>query len=211
MASRDTRARLEERAARYGLTLDATFVPHLITYYELLQRWNRTINLTALRDSDEAIDRLLLEPLAAARHLPAAGHFLDVGTGGGSPAIPLAIALSPSTVTMVESKGRKAAFLREAIRELELPGARVEEGRVEDLASRVDLREQATLISVLAVKLDQELVDGLTGFLSSRGLIAFFLAAGADVPFHHPHLRDVNSFPLLDPAHGRLALLQRVI
>ena len=74
--------------------LDESLASSLVTYYELLARWNRKINLTSLEDPDEAIDRLLLEPVIAARHLsPAVVNVMDVGSGGGSPALPLALAL----------------------------------------------------------------------------------------------------------------------
>ena len=94
--------------------MDPTIEPKLVTYLELLWKWNRKINLTAILEPEMAIDRLLLEPLAAAAHLPAGGMLADLGSGGGSPAIPLALALSPSKLLMVESRSRKASFLREA-------------------------------------------------------------------------------------------------
>ncbi len=72
MAPRDFQTRLVRRAAKAGLFPPDDLVTALAEYYELLSRWNRKINLTALSDPDEAIDRLLLEPLAAARHLPRA-------------------------------------------------------------------------------------------------------------------------------------------
>jgi len=63
-----------------------------VKYYELLERWNRTINLTSLRNRDAAMDRLLIEPIAASTFLPNRPRLMDIGSGGGSPAIPLAIA-----------------------------------------------------------------------------------------------------------------------
>jgi 16S rRNA (guanine527-N7)-methyltransferase len=99
-----------------------TVPPHaearLVTYFDLLFRWNQKINLTSLTNIDEAIDRLLLEPVAAARELAHSPSIIDLGSGGGSPAIPLALALSAPRLVMVESRSRKAAFLREAVREL---------------------------------------------------------------------------------------------
>ena len=69
MAARDFRTRLTRRASRAGVPLTDDLATALSAYYELLSRWNRKINLTALTDPDEAIDRLLLEPLVAATHL----------------------------------------------------------------------------------------------------------------------------------------------
>ncbi len=98
----------------------------LEAYFRLLTQWNAQINLTSLplnEPSDAAFDRLLVEPLAAARQIPDASQvWYDLGSGGGSPAIPLKIARPALKLTMIESKERKAAFLREAIRTVGLAG-----------------------------------------------------------------------------------------
>ena len=89
------RTRLTRRASKAGVFLPDDLAAKLVVYYELLERWNRKINLTSLEDLDQAIDRLLLEPVIAARHLPAGTEpldIMDVGSGGGSPALPLALA-----------------------------------------------------------------------------------------------------------------------
>ena len=79
------------------------------------------MNLTGLRvapDNDEAIDRLLIEPMLAAAHAGSARTMVDIGSGGGSPAIPFAlVAASQPVLTMVEVRERKSVFLREALRE----------------------------------------------------------------------------------------------
>jgi len=112
-------------------------VEKLETFYSLLYRWNQKINLTSIADPDEAIDRLLLEPLLAARHVPpSATRLMDIGSGGGSPAIPLKLALPHLHLTMVEAKVRKSAFLREASRQLGLTATDVETMRVEELLAR---------------------------------------------------------------------------
>jgi 16S rRNA (guanine527-N7)-methyltransferase len=127
--------RLSRRAASLNIEADEDLIARLASYFELLQRWNEKINLTSLGDTDESVDRLIMEPLAAARFLPRGGRLIDIGSGGGSPAIPLAIALRTSALTMVESRGRKAAFLREAVRTLGLTGS-VETDRAEAHAAR---------------------------------------------------------------------------
>src|ERR1700681_1711373 len=119
------RDRLLSRATQARLTVAASEIDQLEAYYHLLSRWNRTINLTALSLEplcDDTVDRLLIEPLAVAFHVPdsRAGWF-DLGSGGGSPAIPLKIVRPLLGLTMVEARARKAAFLREVIRDLALP------------------------------------------------------------------------------------------
>ncbi|MDR6841931.1 16S rRNA (guanine(527)-N(7))-methyltransferase RsmG [Pseudoxanthomonas sacheonensis] len=114
-----------------GLDTDA-LSPPLLAYLALLDRWNRTYNLTAIRDPREMVTRHLLDSLAM--HPFVENEALaDLGTGPGLPGIPLAIAKPGLQVTLVESNGKKARFLREAVRTLGLANARVAESRAEAL------------------------------------------------------------------------------
>ncbi|MET0892249.1 MAG: 16S rRNA (guanine(527)-N(7))-methyltransferase RsmG [Pseudoxanthomonas sp.] len=116
-----------------ALGLDAgTLAPALLAYLALLDRWNRTYNLTAIRDPREMVTRHLLDSLAMHACL-ADGSLADLGTGAGLPGIPLALARPGLQVTLVESNGKKARFLREAVRVLGLANARVAESRAEAL------------------------------------------------------------------------------
>lgn len=100
----------------------------LCAHRKLLDRWNRRINLTAIRDEKTIVKRHYGESVFLHRELPSVSSLVDVGSGGGFPGVPLAI-LRPSTeVVLVESKVRKAAFLREATRDLanvQVAGVRV--------------------------------------------------------------------------------------
>jgi 16S rRNA (guanine527-N7)-methyltransferase len=121
-----------------ALALDAdTLAPPLLAYLALLDRWNRTYNLTAIRDPGEMVTRHLLDSLAMHPFLGTPGdggvRMADLGTGPGLPGIPLAIANPRLQVTLVESNGKKARFLREAVRTLGLGNARVAESRAEAL------------------------------------------------------------------------------
>ena len=124
MSSREFQDRLARRARRAGLTIRPELGAQLEVYYRLLATWNEKINLTGLNLSEfgpESLDRLLIEPLVAASHVrPAVRSVLDIGSGGGSPALPLALALPDVTLLMVEAKTRKSVFLREALRALGL-------------------------------------------------------------------------------------------
>lgn len=116
-----------------AMQLDAALAPPLLTYLTLLDRWNRTYNLTAIRDPLEMVTRHLLDSLAMQPYLES-GTLADLGTGPGLPGIPLAIARPQLQVTLVESNGKKARFMREAVRQLGLGNARVAESRAEALA-----------------------------------------------------------------------------
>ena len=114
-----------------ALDLDAAaLAPPLLQYLALLDRWNHTYNLTAVRDPREMVTRHLLDSLAMHAYVED-GTLADLGTGPGLPGIPLAIAKRGLQVTLVESNGKKARFLREAVRTLGLSNARVAESRAE--------------------------------------------------------------------------------
>jgi len=168
--------RLSRRAKRARLVLRPDLPERLRIYFELLFRWNTKINLTSLSlDSpDEAIDRLLIEPLLAAHHISGAGtKLIDVGSGGGSPAIPLALATPRLTLVMVESKARKSAFLREALRHLEMAGA-VESSRFEELLTRAEFHEAFDFLSIRAVRTELRTFNSLQAFLRPGGRLLLF-------------------------------------
>ena len=147
----------------------------LVAYFDLLQRWNRTINLTTLGDSAEGIDRLLLEPVAAASHLPAGKRLLDLGSGGGSPAIPLALATGAARLAMVESRSRKAAFLREALRVLRLQ-ADVYTERVETLCLADDFATAWDVVSARGIRVDSSLLAAVSAAIRPDGTLALFVS-----------------------------------
>jgi 16S rRNA (guanine527-N7)-methyltransferase len=212
VGERDTRARLIRRAAKADLPLAGPLATRLSTFLELLFRWNRKINLTALRDADDAIDRLLLEPLAAARHLPpASGRLIDLGSGGGSPAIPLALARPDLDLTMVETKARKAAFLREAVRVLDVARALVETGRYEDLLAGGGHRGTYTALSVRALRVEAAALRDIAEFLGPDGIALLFRGpTGPDsLPDAGP-LTWVGTYPLLENLRSRVSLFRRV-
>jgi 16S rRNA (guanine527-N7)-methyltransferase len=94
-------------------------IEQLEKHFELLNRWNRVLNLTSLRKPEELVERHYCESLFLASHLPDGSlRIADVGSGAGFPGIPAAIAKPGSCVALIESHQRKAVFLREAIREL---------------------------------------------------------------------------------------------
>lgn len=102
----------------------------LLRYLRLLAKWNRTFNLTAIRDPIDMVSNHLLDSLAVLEHLPP-GSLADVGSGAGLPGIPIAIAEPGRAVTLNEASEKKSAFLRQATIELDLVNTRVKPGRVE--------------------------------------------------------------------------------
>jgi 16S rRNA (guanine527-N7)-methyltransferase len=185
MTSKAFRDRLSRRAKSAGLTLDASLFDSLEAYVRLLAKWNVKVNLTALPlddPTDDTFDRLLIEPLAAARLIDDAWTpWIDVGSGGGSPAIPLKLAKPALQLAMIESKARKAAFLREAVRELALARATVESVRFEDFAASPAIQGSAGLVTIRAVRLDRKLGKSVGSVLRVGGrLLAFRESAIAE-------------------------------
>ncbi len=123
-------------AGLQALQLDPALAEPLARYLALMLRWNTAYNLTAIRDPREMVTKHVLDSLAMAPFVGIAvgvPNLADLGTGAGLPGIPLAIAHPDLRVTLVESNGKKARFMREALRTLGLSNAEVAESRIEAL------------------------------------------------------------------------------
>ena len=208
---RDITGRVLQRAALAGLAIPESVLSRLTRYYDLLRRWNAKINLTSLSEPDEAIDRLLLEPLAASQHIPSGVRLIDLGSGGGSPAIPLALGCAASRLVMVESRGRKAAFLQEAVRHLELSDASVESRRFEDLSGNSQFRGAFDVVSIRAVRIERRTLETAAGFLAAGGLVALFRGLSGPIPQGDipPELTVDGTVSLPTQSMARLTLLRR--
>jgi len=215
LTSTEFHDRLSRRARRAGVSVGAELTARLETYYRLLTVWNTKMSLTGLtlaEASPETLDRLIVEPLVAAKYVPAtATRMLDIGSGGGSPAIPLALAVPRLRLMMVESKTRKAVFLREAIRALELPGASVATTRFEELLSRPDLHEAHDLVTVRAVRLEMRTLMALQAFAGPGGLLFLFRGSVTADPSETvtPPWSWRATYPLLESLRSRLVVLEK--
>jgi 16S rRNA (guanine527-N7)-methyltransferase len=158
-------------------------IEQLAQYFDILRRWNRKINLTALpldTLEDKTIDRLLVEPLNAARFLVhSSPPWVDLGSGGGSPAVPLKILVPSVPLTMVDSRARKAAFLREVAHELALPDVVVLNVRVE--AMLPDSAAKFGMISVRALRMDDDLLSVTRQLLVPGGRLLLFTRGSLSV------------------------------
>lgn len=164
-------------------------------YLNLLNKWNQVHNLTAVRDMEEQIPRHILDCLAVLPYLDDATTLADIGSGAGLPALMLAIMRPQMAVTALESNGKKAAFLREAVRVLALANVQVVAQRVEDWQAS----PQAVIISrALAaadrfIALTAHLGDGNSRWLLMKGREAETL----NVPGFAIHATYPLSVPLL--------------
>lgn len=211
MTSLEFRDKLARRARRAKAHLTIEMLGPLEAYFRLLAQWNAKINLTALpldQPTDETFDRLLVEPLAAARQLErmairfkpeSTPVWFDLGSGGGSPAIPLKIARPAFRLNMIESKERKSAFLREAVRMLSLADTSVLTTRFEDAVGDSLLVGTADLVTVRAVKTDGTLFETAASLLHEGGHLLMFRpghVAGPDpAGFHREHTAQLCDTP----------------
>ena len=130
MTSMNPAEQLAQGLAAMDIGLPAAAQHKLLDYASLLYKWNKTYSLTAMREADKAVSHHLLDSLAVLPFVPI-GRLLDVGSGGGLPGIPLAIARPELQVTLLDSNSKKTAFLQQAAIELALPNISVHCGRVE--------------------------------------------------------------------------------
>jgi|HubBroStandDraft_1064217.scaffolds.fasta_scaffold15216_3 16S rRNA (guanine527-N7)-methyltransferase len=147
-------------------SVDAETAGRFSEFCALLLRWNARMNLTAIRDEEGILSRHFVESIACARALPAGiATLLDFGSGAGFPGIPIALCRPEIAVTLAESQGKKAAFLREAVRTLGISVA-VHSGRAEALAQPFDC------VTLRAVDRMPEAVQAASALVAPAGWLA---------------------------------------
>ena len=114
-----------------GLNCTSQQIEQLLAYLEMLQRWNKAYNLTAIREPIQMVRLHLLDSLAIHPYVQGVKHIIDVGTGPGLPGIPLAILNPDINFTLLDSNGKKTRFLFQAINDLSLVNAKEINHRVE--------------------------------------------------------------------------------
>jgi 16S rRNA (guanine527-N7)-methyltransferase len=153
--------------------LSADQLSSVQTYLELLLKWNSKINLTAIREPTEIITRHFGESFFAARHLPIQFEqtAMDIGSGAGFPGLPLKIWNHELSLSLIESNHRKATFLREAVRALNLKKVDVVISRAEDV------RAQADLVTLRAVENFERILPVARRLTKPGGRIVLLIGA----------------------------------
>lgn len=128
-------ARLSAGVGQLGLSLDVAVLERLLAYADLLQKWNRVYNLSAIRADEDVITHHLLDSLAILPHLPVAARLADIGSGAGLPGLVLAIADPALQLSSVETVGKKTSFQQQVKIELGLPKVTIFHRRVEQLTA----------------------------------------------------------------------------
>jgi 16S rRNA (guanine527-N7)-methyltransferase len=180
---------------------------------ECIERWSKRLDLVGFHSRDERIRRYFAEPLAAAEWLAPAGssgEALDVGSGGGSPALPLAVARPSWRWTLVESRRKKCVFLEEAARTLGLDTVRVVSERIE----RLEGQGPVDAVTVRGVRMTKALLARASSWLRPGGRLLWFsglerLEAGLLELRSLPLVRTHGPLPLLAGERSALLVLER--
>jgi 16S rRNA (guanine527-N7)-methyltransferase len=158
------------------------------------------------------MDRLVTEAISGAKLVKATDRLaIDVGSGGGSPAVPLKIACSNLRMVMVESKVRKSAFLRDVVRQLGLLDAEVLTCRLEELLSRPDLAQSADVVTIRAVRAEARLWGQVHGLLKPGGRALWFHSASSAAAIQtHPLLALHSTHHVLPSLGSAVSVLKRL-
>ncbi len=198
---------LSEIVATLQIELTAAAQEKILAYLALLQHWNGTHNLTAIRDPREMMIRHIADSLAVQPFLTGQ-YFIDVGTGAGLPGIPLALALPDSHWTLLDSQGKKTRFLIQAKAELELTNITVVQARVETyiqqpLADGIITRAFSDLQDMVS-KTQHLLAPGgklwaMKGVYPTEELRDFAASSYQVHPLQVPHLAEARHLLCLTP------------
>jgi 16S rRNA (guanine527-N7)-methyltransferase len=140
-------ALLQDGASRLGERLSDESVARLLRFGEELLRWNARVNLTAITEPRDVLEKHFLDSLAITPEVRGASTLLDLGAGAGFPGIPLKIVLPELRVTLVDSVGKKVAFMKNAISRLGLIGARAIHARAEGWPEGEGLERAEVVVS----------------------------------------------------------------
>src|SRR5258706_4988006 len=157
--------------------LPEILLSQISVYLDFLLRWNARTNLTAIREPQEIVTRHFGESLFAAQQIPArssamtpAATLADVGSGAGFPGLPIKMWVSQLNVTLIESHQKKATFLREVIRALDLSGIEVQATRAEQIAQVFDI------VTLRAVERFEQVLPAAAKLIRPGGHLALLIS-----------------------------------
>ena len=168
---------IEKAGESANVSLTARQINQLVAYWSVLNRWNAKVNLTSVPlepPTAKSVRRLIWEPLLASQlNFGEPGLWFDLGSGSGSPAIPMKVARPSLPLCMVESRSRKVAFLREVIRETELQVVEVINSRIEALPGSA-ASGSVGLVTMRAVRLTPRIVGTICELVGQSGKVILF-------------------------------------
>jgi len=169
--SPEWRELLRRQAAVCDIGLTDKAVALLGAFASELVAWNQKINLTAITDPVEVIEKHLLDSMMPGHHLPENASVLDIGTGGGLPGIPLKIYMPSLSMTLIDGSRKKISFVSYIIRQLGLLSAQARQARAEDPACRAEYRQAFDVVICRAVMSIERFISLGTPFLKKTGFM----------------------------------------
>jgi 16S rRNA (guanine527-N7)-methyltransferase len=188
----------------FGLNLSADQIGQVITYLELLLRWNEKINLTGIRDAPGCLRRHFGESLYLGRWVELKGKLLDIGSGAGFPGLCLKIIFPDLSVTLLEPVAKKRGFLKEAARVCGMSRVEVRRERLEDFAGSAAPPAVYDAATARAVGHLEELIPLASRCLKAGGELFLWLSRRQASELGYSEMRAVRSLPLPGGGQGEI-------
>ncbi len=197
VSSEKNSSRLREGARKLGIELEGSVTEKMDRFLDLLLEWNRKVNLTSIRDREQAIESHLIDSLAVLPVIVGTSSVIDLGAGGGLPSLPLAIVLRDTNFVLVESLQKKVGFLKAAIAALGISNAQVFRVRAQGNPEKEGLPRCAMAISRAFLPLEEWVKLGIN-YVIPKGQVVAMLGPEGDAPIEIPAFirNDLRSYQL---------------
>lgn len=204
--------KIKNKLLKINLFLTDDMIEKLYKYMILLLEWNEKINLTAIVEANEVIDKHFIDSLTASKYLEAGNKVIDIGTGAGFPGIPLAIVNENVEFILADSLNKRINFLKIVIDELELRNVKLVHGRAEELGKNINFREKFDVSVSRAVANLNVLLEYTMPFVKIGGIIVCLKGSNAQDEIENAKkvidilggkMNNVESFVLPDTEYER--------
>lgn len=177
LTEKEFKDKVYEKALNKGITLNEDKLNKLYLYKEMLLEWNEKINLTAITDDEEIIEKHIIDCLYGAKYIKEGMNIIDVGTGAGLPGVILAIYFEGSVnITLFDALNKRVIFLNEVIEKLNLKNTLAVHGRAEEVSKIKDYRETYDIVISRAVATLNVLLEITVPFVKVNGLCIYMKA-----------------------------------